>query len=85
MFCSLIVKSYFNLSFLFSLKLSEENSVKVTDVGISKAAADITGTVAGSPAYIAPEVFHSKVYDSKADIYSLGMMLWEIWYGKQAF
>ena len=41
--------------------------------------------MAGSPAYIAPEVFRSKVYDSKADIYSLGIMLWEIWYGKQAF
>ena len=41
--------------------------------------------MAGSPAYIAPEVFRSKVYDSKADIYSLGIMLWEIWYGQQAF
>ena len=30
-------------------------------------------------------MFRSKVYDSKADIYSLGIMLWEIWYGKQAF
>ena len=30
-------------------------------------------------------VFHSKLYDSKADIYSFGMMLWEMWYGRQAF
>ena len=59
--------------------------MKVTDVGISKAAVDITGTFAGSPAYIAPEVFHFEVYDSKADIYSLGIMLWEIWYGDRAF
>ena len=59
--------------------------MKVTDVKISKATADTTGTLAGSPAYIAPEVFHYKVYDSKADIYSLGIMLWEIWYGKHAF
>ena len=35
--------------------------------------------------YIAPEVFHSKLYDSKADIYSFGIMLWEMWYGRQAF
>ena len=35
--------------------------------------------------YIAPEVFHSEVYDSKADIYSFGIMLWEMWYGRQAF
>ena len=59
--------------------------MKVTDVGISKAAIDITGTLAGSPAYIAPEVIQSQVYDSKADIYSLGILLWEIWYGEQAF
>ena len=52
--------------------------MKVTDVKISKATADTTGTLAGSPAYIAPEVFHYKVYDSKADIYSLGIMLWEV-------
>ena len=59
--------------------------MKVTDVGTSKAAVDITGTIAGSPAYIAPEVFHSKVYDCKVDIYSLGIMLWEVWYGVRAF
>ena len=41
--------------------------------------------MAGTPVYMAPEVFHSQVYDSKADIYSLGLILWEIWYGKQAF
>jgi len=35
--------------------------------------------------YLAPEVFHSQVYDSKADIYSFGLMLWEMWYGKRAF
>ena len=59
--------------------------MKVTDVGISKAAVDITGTLAGSPAYLAPEVIKSRVYNSKADIYSLGILLWEIWYGEQAF
>ena len=62
-----------------------DNAVKVTDVGASKEAVDITGTLAGSPAYMAPEVFKSQVYNSKADIYSLGIMLWEIWYGERAF
>ena len=67
------------------MKLSEENVVKVTDVGASKEAVYITGTVAGSPAYMAPEVLKSQVYNSKADIYSLGIMLWELWYGERAF
>ena len=70
---------------VFSLKLSEANIVKVTDVGASKEAVDITGTLAGSPAYMAPEVFKSQVYNSKVDIYSLGIMLWELWYGERAF
>ena len=70
---------------LFSFKLSQTNSVKITDVGVSKDAKDITGTLAGTPVYIAPEVFHSKLYDSKADIYSFGIMLWEMWYARQAF
>ncbi|KAL9963747.1 hypothetical protein ACROYT_G027281 [Oculina patagonica] len=70
---------------LENILLSEENSVKVTDVGVSKEAEDITGTLAGTPVYIAPEVFHSEVYDSKADIYSFGLILWEMWYGQQAF
>lgn len=61
------------------------NSAKITDVGVSKVAQDITGTLAGTPVYMAPEVFHFKVYDSKADIYSLGIILWEMWYGQQAF
>ena len=59
--------------------------MKITDVGVSKALDQITGTLAGTPAYMAPEVFHSKVYDRKADIYSLGMILWETWYGQQVF
>ena len=59
--------------------------MKITDVGVSKDAKDITGTLAGTPVYVAPEVFRSEVYDSKADVYSFGIMLWEMWYGRQAF
>ena len=54
-------------------------------MGLAIAEIDITGTLAGTPAYMAPEVFHSRVYDSKADIYSLGLLMWEMWYGQQAF
>ena len=59
--------------------------MRITDVGVSKDVEDITGTLEGSPVYIAPEVFHCKLYDSKADMYSFGIILWEMWYGRHAF
>ena len=70
---------------LYTFKLSEDGSAKITDVGVSEKVDDTTGTLAGTPVYMAPEVFHSQVYDSKADIYSFGIILWEMWYGQQAF
>ena len=36
--------------------------------------------------YLAPEVLEDlKKYTKAADIYSYGIMLWEMWYGTQAF
>ncbi|XP_015759848.1 PREDICTED: uncharacterized protein LOC107339111 isoform X2 [Acropora digitifera] len=70
---------------LENILLSEDDRVRVTDVGVSKHAVDVTGTLVGTPVYIAPEVFHSEIYEFSADIYSFGIMLWEMWYGKLAF
>ena len=65
--------------------MSEDNTINIADVGLAKAETDITGTFKGTLVYMAPEVFHSQVYDSKADIYSLGLLMWEMWYGQRAF
>ncbi|XP_029190509.2 dual serine/threonine and tyrosine protein kinase-like isoform X2 [Acropora millepora] len=70
---------------LENILLSQDDRVRVTDVGVSKLAVDVTGTLAGTPAYMAPEVFRSEIYEFSADIYSFGIMLWEMWYGKPAF
>ena len=43
------------------------------------------GTSNKIPVYMAPEVFRTKLPDWKADIYSLGIILWEMWYGPPAF
>ena len=77
--------SVFTIILHFYIQLSEDDRVRVTDVGVSTHAVDITGTLAGTPIYIAPEVFRSKIYEFSADIYSLGIMLWEMWYGQTAF
>ena len=46
---------------------------------------EITCTVCRASIYLAPEIFNGEVYDSKADIYSFGYVLWELWYGEIAF
>ena len=38
----------------------------------------------GTPLYLAPEVIKYCLYNYKADIYSFGIMLWEMWYGNRA-
>ena len=46
---------------------------------------EIRCTVCGASIYLAPEIFEGRVYNSKADIYSFGYVLWELWYGETAF
>ena len=76
---------FFFCNFCFLLQITDEGVVKVADVGVAKEANMITGTMTGTPAYVAPEVIRSSLYDKKADIYSFGIMMWEMWYGKRAF
>ena len=34
---------------------------------------------------MAPEVMEGKLYSAKVDIYSFGLMIWEMWFGKRVF
>ncbi|MEM6454083.1 MAG: response regulator [Acidobacteriota bacterium] len=67
--------------------------VKVLDFGIAKAlggaitAANLTseGAVLGTPAYMSPERLRGEPYDGRADVYSLGLMLYQMLTGQRAF
>jgi serine/threonine protein kinase len=54
--------------------------VKITDFGISRAIGDVkltaTGEIAGTPAYLAPEVARGEDADFAADVFSLGATLY---------
>jgi serine/threonine protein kinase/CheY-like chemotaxis protein len=65
--------------------------VKVLDFGIAKLLDDgsteltVEGTLVGTPAYMAPERLSGPNYDGKSDVYSLGIMLYEMLCGQPPF
>ena len=62
--------------------ISRSGSVKVVDFGIAKAASQShhtqTGVLKGKPAYMAPEQMARQRVDHRADIYALGVVLYEL-------
>jgi serine/threonine-protein kinase len=59
---------------------------KITDFGLAVAAGEVTeGEISGTPAYMAPEQLSGKGASIRTDIYSLGLVLYELYTGKKAF
>ncbi len=65
-----------------------DGTVKVMDFGIARsleAGATLTGTILGTPAYMSPEQAEGKPADTRSDIYSLGLVMYEVFTGSAAF
>ena len=69
----------------FNLQISRHDHIKVADLGLAKFKDGILGTVCGTMHYMAPEVHEGKSYCTLADMYSFGLMMWEMWFGKRVF
>jgi len=69
--------------------VSFEGEVKLADFGIARAMsqAGLTdpGTVKGKLAYMAPEQARGEPVDGRADVFALGVLLWELCTGRRLF
>lgn len=79
------------------LKESADGSlmVKVVDFGLAKITSDSTekasvnltkpGEVLGTPHYMAPEYYEGEIIDKRADVYAIGIMIYEMFCGDTPF
>jgi eukaryotic-like serine/threonine-protein kinase len=72
-----------------NLLLAADGQVKITDFGIAHVAGSVpvtrTGTVMGTPAYLAPERVSGASATPASDLYSLGVVAYECLAGAQPF
>ena len=59
--------------------------LKMIDFGTAKILKDYTSTIIGTPHYIAPEILQGKGYSLSCDFWSLGICMFEIFYGIYPF
>jgi serine/threonine-protein kinase ULK/ATG1 len=61
--------------------------LKIADFGFARFLSDgvMAGTLCGSPMYMAPEVIRSLQYDGKADLWSIGTIMYQCLTGKAPF
>src|ERR1700752_5101757 len=72
-----------------NLMLTADDTVKVTDFGTAKilqfGTVQQTAHVMGTPSYMSPEQVKGRVVDGRSDIFSLGVMLYEMVTGEKPF
>jgi serine/threonine protein kinase len=71
-----------------NVMIDGQGNVKIMDFGIARsmeAMTRLTGSMVGTPAYMAPEQVAGKSVDYRTDIYALGLILYEVFTGKAAF
>jgi tetratricopeptide (TPR) repeat protein/tRNA A-37 threonylcarbamoyl transferase component Bud32 len=79
-----------------NIMITPEGRVKVLDFGVARRfsmgtadeatmTAGTLNSLSGTPAYMAPEVLTQKPYDGRADVFSLGLVCYEMLGGKQPF
>ena len=78
---------------IFISETPQGEVIKVLDFGIAKIAGSnavaksltLAGTILGTPVFMAPERFQGLPYDGRSDVYSVGVMLYELLEGQLPF
>lgn len=67
--------------------IADDGRIKIGDFGLARAVTTSTssGTLMGTVAYVPPEVVLGKSADARSDVYSAGIMLYEMLTGQQPF
>lgn len=72
-----------------NILVGRDGSGRITDFGVARAAERITasrpGTIKGKPCYMAPEQAECRELDARADLFALGIVLWETLTGQLLF
>jgi len=70
------------------MRLKSTGEIKVTDFGIARITTSSktrTGVVLGTPSYMSPEQVAAKKVDGRSDVFSLGVVLFELLTGEKPF
>lgn len=69
--------------------ITKHGEVKIVDFGLAKAHTQLEksepGVIKGKFSYLAPEAARGQEVDARADIFAIGIMLWELLAGKRLF
>lgn len=70
-----------------NIMITANGSVKIMDFGIAKSGGQVTNTgqVLGTPNYMAPEQVKGRQLDGRSDLFSLGVILYEMLTGEKPF
>jgi len=71
-----------------NIMLDEAGTVKVMDFGVAHLQSSdmtMTGTILGTPGYMSPEQLLGEPVDPRSDLYSTGIVLYELLVGERAF
>ena len=68
-----------------NIMIDKNGYIKLIDFGTAKIVDDYTSTVIGTPQYTAPEVMKGKGYSMSCDYWTIGIIAYEIFYGKVPF